>query len=175
MKTILVFVATLDGKTTKWGDPHVHRWSSKEDQTYFKQLWKENTLFIMGSATFAFDPMKPTTDYRLIVMTHDPASYSKYETPGQIEFTNETPKQLYERCAKEGYKQMMVVGGSHIATSFLQDQLIDELWLTLEPRIFGNGSGIVTDVKLDIELRQISCEKVNEQGTMIVKYAVVKK
>jgi dihydrofolate reductase len=133
-----------------------------------------HTLFIMGSSTFAFDPMKPTPDYRLIVMTRDPASYNKYETPGQIEFTDETPKEIYERCAREGYDQMMVVGGSHIATSFLQDQLIDELWLTLEPRIFGNGNGIVTDAKLDIELRQISCETVNEQGTMITKYAVVK-
>jgi hypothetical protein len=30
------------------------------------------------------------------------------------------------------------------------------------------------DQQLDIDLKMISCEKVNEQGTLIAKYAVVK-
>ncbi len=34
---------------------------------------------------------------------------------------------------------MLVVGGPHVATSFLKAQLIDELWLTIEPKIFGMG------------------------------------
>jgi riboflavin biosynthesis pyrimidine reductase len=36
--------------------------------------------------------------------------------------------------------QMMIVGGPHAATSFLKDQLIDELWLTFEPKVFGTGA-----------------------------------
>ena len=70
---------------------------------------------------------------------------------------------------------MLVVGGPHVATSFLKEQLIDELWLTFEPKIFGIGGNFATDVKLDINLRLIHCEKVNEQGTLITKYAVLKK
>ena len=34
MKTILVFVSTLDGKITKWGDAHVKSWSSQKDQEF---------------------------------------------------------------------------------------------------------------------------------------------
>jgi len=68
-----------------------------------------------------------------------------------------------------------VVGGPHIATSFLKEQLIDELWLTLEPKIFGTGGNFATDVKLDINLHLLHYEKVNEQGTLITKYAVLKK
>ena len=70
---------------------------------------------------------------------------------------------------------MLVVGGPHVATSFLKEQLIDELWLTLEPKIFGIGDNFATEVKLDINLHLIHCEKVNEQGTLITKYAVLKK
>ena len=70
---------------------------------------------------------------------------------------------------------MLVVGGPHIATSFLKEQLIDELWLTFEPKIFGRGGNFVTEINLDINLHLIHCEKVNEQGTLITKYAVLKK
>jgi dihydrofolate reductase len=70
---------------------------------------------------------------------------------------------------------MFVVGGAHIGTSFLKEQLIDELWLTIEPRIFGVGSNFAIEEKLDINLHLISCERINEQGTLITKYAVLKK
>ncbi len=70
---------------------------------------------------------------------------------------------------------MLVVGGPHVATSFLKEQLIDELWLSIEPKIFGAGSNFAIGEKLDINLRLIQCDQVNEQGTLITKYAVVKK
>lgn len=174
MKTILVFVTTLDGKITKWGDPHVHRWSSKEDQVYFKQIWKDYDLFVMGSATYAFDPMKPNPEYLLVVMTSDPQKYTTYAADGQIEFTAESPKEIFDRFASAGHKQMVVVGGAHIATSWLQAGLIDELWLTLEPKIFASGGNFVAEAKLDIDLHLRSIEKVNAKGTLILKYEVLK-
>ena len=60
-------------------------------------------------------------------------------------------------------------------TSFLKEQLIDEVWLTIEPKIFGTGGNFVIEEELDIDLKLLSCEKVNEQGTLITKYAVIKK
>jgi dihydrofolate reductase len=174
MKTILVFVSTLDGKVTKWGDPDVKSWSSKSDQDYFKKKWNETRLIIMGSNSYNADPVKPSSNHLLVIMTQHPSEYSRIETPGQLEFTNESPEQLFERFDKEGHDQMLVVGGAHIATSFLKEQLIDELWLTIEPKIFGTGGSFVIEEKLDISLQLISIEKVNKQGTLITKYSVRK-
>jgi dihydrofolate reductase len=174
MKTILIFVSTLDGKITKWGEPLVKLWSSHQDQDYYKKIWNESQLIVMGSNTFnagSFPSSKP----QLIIMTRNPEKYESLKIPGQIEFTNESPVELSDRFKSEGHEQMLVVGGPHVATSFLKDQLIDELWLTFEPKIFGIGGNFATDVKLDINLRLIHCEKVNEQGTLITKYAVFKK
>ena len=42
------------------------------------------------------------------------------------------------------------------------------------PKIFGVGGNFVIEERLDINLRLISCEKVNEQGTLITKYEVLK-
>jgi dihydrofolate reductase len=173
MKTIVVFVTTLDGRITKWGDPHVMRWSSPEDQRYFRKIWNESPLLIMGSSTFDFDPIKPSPNSLLHIMTRNLAKYKSYEVPGQLEFSDETPQDLVNRFQKK-YEQMLVVGGPHIATSFFRAGLVDELWLTLEPKIFGKGGNFVIEEELDIELKQISLEKINDRGTMIVKYAIIK-
>ena len=175
MKTVLIFVSTVDGKVTKWGESNVRLWSSQEDQKYFKKIWDDSSLLIMGSNTFNADPFKPSSNHLVVIMTGDPSKYKKYKVLGKLEFSDESPAQLALRFEKEGYKQMLVVGGAHVGTSFLKEQLIDELWLTIEPRIFGAGSNFAIEEKLDVNLKLISFDKVNEQGTLITKYVVIKK
>jgi dihydrofolate reductase len=173
MKIIVIFVTTLDGKITKWGDPHVMRWSSSEDQKYFRAIWNDNPLIVMGSSTFDFDPIKPSPKSLLHIMTRDPEKYREYEVPGQLEFSSETPEELVKRFGAQ-YEQMLVVGGPHVATSFFKEGLVDELWITLEPKIFGEGGNFALGAELDVELSLISMEKVNERGTLIMKYRVLK-
>lgn len=175
MKSILVFVATLDGKVTKWGDPFVRQWSSKEDQAYFSNIWTSSRLIVMGSSTYDVYRPSPTPRRHVIIMTKDPEKYKEQEVFEQLEFSEKSPAHLTSALKKKGYKQMLLIGGPHIATSFIKEQLVDELWLTIEPRIFGSGGSFVIEEELDINLRLISCDKVNEQGTLITKYSVVKK
>lgn len=174
MKKILVFVSTLDGKITQWGRSPVKDWTSKEDQQYFKKTWDDSPLIVMGSSTYNVAPMKPSAEHHLVIMTSEPGKYKDQEVAGQIEFTDQTPAQLVAHYEKLGLKQMTVMGGSHVATSFFKAGCIDEVWLTIEPKIFGTGGSFVSDEKLDISLKLITMEKVNEQGTLITKYAVVK-
>jgi len=68
METILVFVATLDGKITKWGDPYARKWSSKEDQEYFRMIWKDSRLIVMGSSTFDAHRVKPSVNHHLSLL-----------------------------------------------------------------------------------------------------------
>ena len=175
MKIILIFVSTLDGKVTKWGEPHVSSWSSHQDQDYYKNVLNESRLIVMGSNTFNADTFKPSENHQLIIMTRHRDKYKNLEVPGQLEFTSEPPVDLTARFRSKDHKQMLVVGGPHVATSFLKEQLIDELWLTIEPKIFGTGGNFATDVNLDISLRLLHFEKVNEKGTLITKYVVLKK
>jgi dihydrofolate reductase len=175
MKTILIFVSTLDGKVTKWGDPHIKLWSSHQDQDYYKKIWNDSLLIVMGSNTFDAEPLIPSPNHQFIVMTGHPDEYKNLEIPGQLEFTSDSPVEINSRFKRIGHKQMLVIGGPHVATSFLKEELIDELWLTFEPRIFGTGGNFVIDTKLDIDLSLINCEKVNEWGTLITKYIVLKK
>ncbi len=128
----------------------------------------------MGSNTFNFEPVKANPNHLLIIMTKEPSKYKNYEILGQLEFRSESPVNLTKHFEMEGNENMLVVGGPHIATSFLKEQLIDEFWLTIEPKIFGAGGNFVIEEKLDINLQLINCESVNKQGTLFTKYAVIK-
>jgi dihydrofolate reductase len=174
MKIILVFVSTLDGKVTKWGDPKVKKWSSSEDKKYFRKVWNDARLIVMGSNSFKAESVNPIRNHLLIVMTHQPHYYKSFSVPGKIEFSDESPVQLASRLESEGYEQMLLVGGPKVATSFLREDLVDELWLTIEPLIFGSGNIIFTEENLDIKLKLLSLEKVNDTGTLITRYAVLK-
>jgi dihydrofolate reductase len=173
MKTILIFVSTLDGKITKWGDSKVRSWSSKNDQDYFDSVWNDTRIIIMGSGTYNPDPVKPDSRHHFIVMTGNPEKYRSRDEPGRIEFTSQSPFSIVSRFEREGEERLLIVGGAHIATSFLKDELIDELWLTLEPKIFGIGANFVIKEKLDIRLKLISCTTANQQGTLMMKYRVL--
>lgn len=40
----------------------------------------------------------------------------------------------------QGYKKVLVEGGPHVLGSFLADKLLDELFVTIAPKIFGNDN-----------------------------------
>ncbi|MEO5990555.1 MAG: hypothetical protein ABIP68_02885, partial [Ferruginibacter sp.] len=94
MKVILVFVSTLDGKITKWGKSPVREWSSKEDQEYYKQIWNDAKLIVMGSSTFMQEKFPAKSNRLLLVMTKHASKYKQYEVPEQIEFTHDEPNEL---------------------------------------------------------------------------------
>ena len=174
MKTILIFVSSLDGKITKWDDPMIRSWSSKADQDQFDAIWGSTRVIIMCSGTYNPTPLKANPKHLFIVLTQQPSKYESYNVPGLLEFTNDTPGHILDRFEKKE-NTVLVVGGSQIATSFLKAELVDELWLTFEPKIFGTGLNFVANEKLDIDLRLISLEQINEQGTFITKYLIIKK
>lgn len=50
-------------------------------------------------------------------------------------------KQLVSKLQSKGYKHILVEGGPTLLGSFLKENLIDEIFLTIAPKIFGNDKG----------------------------------
>ncbi len=172
MKIIFVAVTSLDGKMTRGDSPLVHEWSSDEDAFHFLQTRNEHSLIVMGSGTY--DIVKPLAEKaRLrIVLTSKPERYANEMVPGQIEFSKESPAELVERLEDLGYEQMLLVAGQKVTTEFFKENLITEVWLTIEPKIFGAGNALVIE-RMEVDLQLLSIEKLNEQGTILLKYRVV--
>lgn len=173
MKIILIDVMSLDGKLTKWKDSNIYAWSSPEDFVHFSKIRDANNLLVMGSGTFEAVRPQPEKERLRIILTNNPNKYISSCRTGQLEFTSEQPEQLIKRLEKLGYKQMLLVGGKGIATSFLQKHLVNELWLTIEPKIFGTGDTLVNAEKMDVALKLLHLKILNKQGTLLLKYKVL--
>lgn len=175
MKVILVVATSLDGKITMGDNPDVHAWTSAEDATFFQSMLKKATLVVMGRRTY--EAMKPTMKHitgRLrIILSHTPEKYKNEEIKNLLEFSNENPEQLVKRLSKLDYEEMLLVSGAEVTTEFLKSGLMDEIYLTLEPWIFGAGRPVVLQSVLNSKLELLSIKKLNSHGTLLLHYNVV--
>jgi dihydrofolate reductase len=107
-----------------------------------------------------------------IVMTSHPELYATQTIPHKLEFTDESPQELVMRVSKNGYKTMLLVGGGTLNTAFFKSKLVNELFLTIEPILFGDGISIVTKDCPDIRLQLLSIKRLNPRGTLLLRYRI---
>ncbi len=174
MNIIFIAVTSVDGKMTKGVNPLVHEWTSSEDAKHFLNTRNEHNLIVMGSKTY--DVVKPLAEKsRLrIILTRNPDNYAQEKVVGQIEFSSESVTALVKRMEKLGYQKMLLVAGQKVATDFFLANLVNEFWLTIEPKLFGMGNSLLTQ-EMEIDLELFSLEKLNEKGTLLLKYRVKKR
>ncbi len=175
MKVTLVMVQSLNGKITKGTDPDIYSWTSKEDATFFFNLLKQYSLIVMGSATYEAvrEKIVLSQDTLRIVLTKNPEKYAQDEVEGQLEFKNLTPSELLTMLKMRKYESLLLVGGGTLNASFLAEGLVDELYLTLEPKIFGSGALVFAQGEFGANLRLLEVTKLNTEGTLLLRYAVV--
>ena len=92
---------------------------------------------VMGRATYEVGlgfPLWPYSGQRVIVLT----SGSPKESVNGEEFSSEEPAALVSRLGSEGVARIYVDGGATIR-SFLAAGLIDDLVISVIPRILGRG------------------------------------
>lgn len=174
MTITLAIVTSVDGKSTK-GNLSPSVWASKEDQSYFSSLITNHNLIIMGKNTYLLRKthLNLSKGKLRVVLTRNPQDFASLEIPGQLEFTNIPLKKLIQGLEGRGYKKMLLVSGASLNSQFFKLGLIDELLLTLEPKIFGVGKGLVDEKVLNITLKLVSINKLNKDGTLLLKYAVI--
>ncbi|MBP7875730.1 dihydrofolate reductase family protein [Candidatus Woesebacteria bacterium] len=175
MNVTLAMVMSLDGKTTRWDSPEIYTWTSAEDQSHFFSLIASHNAIIMGKNTYEASKkvIRLTPEKLRIVLTSEPASYAGSVVPGQLEFFDSTPEKILSELESRQHSDVLLVGGSVTNARFLEAGLVNELWVTIEPRIFGQGQPLVSAAQLGTELQLESMEQLNDAGTILLKYKVV--
>lgn len=173
MKIIMVAVCSINGKLTNGDDQDIYKWTSKEDQEFFSLQIKQSNLIVMGSGTYESikSKIKIQKSKLRIVMTSNPEKYKGEQIPGILEFSSESPRQLVDRLI-DHHKRMLLVGGSKIYSAFMKEGLINEIYLTIEPVVFGRGKNLFADDSFDADLNLVSIEKLNRKGTLLLRYKV---
>ena len=165
MRIILAMVVSLDGKSTK-ADESPNLWASVEDHGFFNDLKKKIGVVIVGRKTYEAAGKPHGDGIRRIVMSRD----------------GPTPREVIADLENRGYKEALLVGGSEINGAFFSSEggsasggrrkLINEIYLTIEPKIFGAGLPIAQGILDDVHLELINVRQLNPQGTLLLHYHV---
>ncbi len=168
MKVILMMAVTADGKIAKH-ETHMADWTSKADKKIFVSETKKAGVIIMGKTTY--DTIGRPLPGRLnVVMDLKPDT--SLNRPGLLEFTNTEPKQLLRELEQRGFHSVIIGGGATINGLFLSLGLLDELWLTVEPKLFGAGMSLFANVDTALDLNLLEVKHLDE-NVLQLRYKIV--
>lgn len=159
-----MMATTADGKIAKTSS-HFPDWTSKEDKKMFAEISKKHGVVIMGEKTFSTFP-SPLKNRLNVVFT-------KQKKPKKIEavkWVSGEPGKVLKELKSIGYKSAILGGGAFLNTLFLEKKLINEIILTIEPKIFGEGLGLFNG-DFNVNLKLLELKKINNNSIMI-KYKV---
>ena len=167
MKVILLMAVTADGMIAR-NSMELIDWTGKADKKYFIHITRDAGAMIMGSKTF--DTIgKVLPGRKNIVMTRDKTRTNQGK---DLIFTNQTPKEIINELQAQGFDSVALIGGSVVNTLFMKENLIDEIHITIVPRLFGKGLSLFNEI-LDTQLELIDIQKI-DQGHVLLKYRVKK-
>ncbi len=163
---ILLAAISLDGKITT-GRKEGSEWTSKEDKVFFRHELDRADAVVMGRKTFEAIKHPLTSRNRLVFSRRKIFSHS---AECQNIFGG-SAAELLRLLGQNGWHRIAIVGGTAIYDWFLKRDLVDEMYLTLEPLVFGNGKPLVSRrLNLPRKFRLASVKKLNARGTLLLHY-----
>lgn len=141
MKVALIAAISADGFIAQTPDQRSMEWTSREDTEFFVAKTRELGAVVMGRRTYETIG-RPLAGRLTVVMTSRKFSGTDVCTsdrPGILEFTSDPPAAIIETLAARGFGGVALAGGARVYGEFLRAGLVDELYLTVEPVLFGGG------------------------------------
>ena len=174
--TFLIAAISLDGFIAQQLNQPSTAWTCQEDKKFFHKKTKQAGTIVLGKTTFETIGF-PLPNRLNIVYTSSSAETlaKKYNfstsqaSADNFRTTALQPAALVEQLAKEGKKQLAVCGGSSIYTQFMQAGLVNKLFLTVEPVVFGQGIKLFNQ-PINQKLLLVSSKKLNQQGSLLLEY-----
>ena len=140
INVFMIAATSKDGFIAKDASQNSFEWTSKEDKKRFVELSKSIGTLILGLNTFNTFPRddhgnpKPLKDrHHIIYADRDIAPHP------DVEVTAEKPEILLKKLNDQGIKKVAIAGGASIYRMFLDANLVNKIYLTVEPIEFGTG------------------------------------
>jgi dihydrofolate reductase len=167
MKLVLLMAQTVDGKIAR-NSEHFPDWTASADKRFFAARTREAGVIIMGSKTF--DTLgKPLPGRKNVVLTRNAGRVSRFP---DLVFTADPPARLLAKLAGEGYREAILAGGARINSLFATANLIDEIIITISPRLFGSGLSLF-DTPLDLHLQLLETRRL-DVDLVLLHYGVLR-
>lgn len=145
-------------------------WVSKIDGENFLKAINDTKCVVIGSKTYNqyLNDLFPIDDVSNIIVTSKKMSSDNKN----VHFAS-NPRQAVDMAKRLGHSEIVLGGGGTINGSFLESDLIDEIYLTVHPIILGKGIKLYEEFDKVIKLDFVS-SKTLEEGLIQLHYKVIK-
>lgn len=167
INVILYMATTLNGQIADLD--HHTPWSSEEWQSY-SQLVKQIGVIIIGRTTYEL--MNEGQDFAkignpLVIVV---SASGKVSVTEKVKLASNITEAI--RLAQElKFSSVLIGGGGKVNASALQENLISEIYLDVEPYIFGRGISLFSPVETNLKLSLLDTKLLN-QNTIQLHYKV---
>jgi len=168
MKLTLVLLQTLDGYIAKDLTDDLS-WGSSDDKKFFKEISISKGTMIMGHNTYKSMPSFAFKDRYTLVFTRNPGELVQRDN---VDFFEGSPQEALKYLEEKGKTQAVIAGGAEIYSMFLNSKLVDEIYVTIAPLIFGTG---IKAYKLDSQLNLQLIESIKLNNQEVVLHYLVNK
>jgi len=164
-KFFAYIVSSIDGVIAT-NSKTLPNWASREDWEHLQKSLKSCDAFVMGKNTFMATEKLPRRNNTFVLTNR----IKSIKTQGEITFINPKGKDLKQLLGK--FKKVAVLGGAKTYEYMLNNKMIDEIFLTIEPIVLGRGIKIFADETKPTKLKLISTRRLNGRGTVLLHYKI---
>lgn len=172
MNLTMIAAISKDGFLTKGDNPNPGDWTSDEDKAHYHETLNLNNVYLMGVTTYDAAKGKLPPNAQKIVMTHNVSEQPK---TANVTFTDKPFPEIIKQFENQT-SHILVLGGGNVFHQLLDQKLIDEAYITVEPVV--NKSGVMLrpyeNYFEDLGFTLVNQKQLNENGT-ILKHYVLKK
>jgi dihydrofolate reductase len=165
MKIIAIAAISIDAKIATHSK-HFSNWTSIEDKDFLHSALDKCDVVIVGNNTYK-TAKKSLSKRNCIVLTG--LVKTIFKKSNNLAYCNPKNANLLDQISK--YKLVAVLGGTQTYSYCLENNLLDELFITIEPLIFGRGLNIFYSEKIKtIRFQLISIKELNKLGSLLLHY-----
>jgi dihydrofolate reductase len=161
-----IVAVTIDGKIARHAG-HFTDWTSPEDKTFLRSLLDKSDAVVIGNNTYK-TAAGPLSKRNCVVFTR--AVRDTERRSDNLVYYNAdglTPI----AAILEPYRTVALLGGTQVYSYFLERNLIDDLYLTIEPVVFGSGLDIFKcENEVTTDFHFVAVKELNEKGTVLLHY-----
>ncbi|MBI4099475.1 dihydrofolate reductase [Candidatus Microgenomates bacterium] len=169
MKVILYMAITPNGLIAKSDDDT--NFTSKEDHLGFRDACLESKAIIVGRRTY--DLLNYDPEFYFPQCSYFVVSQTAQEPKENFVFCQPDPQKILALIESKGFNSACVIGGGKTNTTFLQANLVDEIYLDVEPAIFGQGIPLFSPADFEFKLDLLEVKNLSPQ-TVQLHYRVKK-
>ncbi len=165
MKVVLYMAITANGYIAK--ENNETPWSNEEWESFSEKV-KHIKNLVVGRKTFEI--MEREGEFQKIgnpftvVISNKEANNSK--------FIN-SPEEAIRLLEEKGFSKILVAGGGILNSSFMKKGLVDEIFLDIEPFLFGKGIQLFAENNFESKLELLETKQLSK-NVIQLHYRVLK-